>query len=429
MRPDFRLTVRRLTVLLAAVTAAPLTTSARDLTLKEALTKAADASPEVESARLQGVAAQSRIDVARAAFLPTVNLEAVETTGFPGSTADLHLSGLVASPFRQGAAAGISATVPIWDFGRTSNAVDAAQHEAKVREEAANYERYRVYQTAMSLFYQCALFRDTKESWTELAADARLVRDVTMQFVKKGQRSIVERYLVDSEVERAQTQISVNDERQKMEINELSILTGLPAASLTCPHLPASNQALTVFRGEPIGNPIIRQAEESAKAAHARVSQARADYLPKLIATAGLGAVQDVRLIPDRQIYALGVAIVLPIFEGFRTNSQVDEASALAASAEKALESRKLQIAELNARYDKLIRASNVSLIHLRDEFNLAKQGFQTAKRRYFNLEGGVVDVREAFSNLSRTQIELLIELDNYLESSAAKAILNGTPF
>jgi outer membrane protein TolC len=401
----------------------------RVVTAQEVLNKAAVASPELQSARLHSVAAEARIGVARAGFLPTIDAMAMDSTGFPGSTGDLGLTGLPASPYRVGLSGGVSAEIPIWDFGRTWNAVDAAEHDARSEAEKGNYIQCRTYQTALALYYQCSLYHDLREAWTQLAADAKLVRDTTVEFVKTGQRSVVERYLVESEMERANTEVSVNEERERVQIKELGLITGMAPDGIACPSLPAPRQALAFFHGTALGNPIIRQATEAAAAAHSRVDEARADYLPRLLAVANIGFMQDVRLIPDRQIYALGVAVVLPIFEGFRTNNQVAEARALAGGAEKDLESRKLEIADLNAKYDKIIQSTDVALQHLRDEFLLAKQGFDVAKKRYFSLQGTVVDVRDAFQNLSRTQTDYVAQQAAYAQAVGAKAILNGTPF
>jgi outer membrane protein TolC len=389
---------------------------------------AAEVSPHVQAARLRSVAAQHRIGVAQSGFLPDVSITAADTTGFPGSTGTLGTSGLVASPFRSGAAAGIVANVPIWDFGRTSNAVDAAKHSARSEEASADYSRYQVYETAVHLYYRCSLYRTLRDVWRDLATSARLVRDEVSRFVRTGQRSIVERYLAESQAEDATTQFSVTGRQYEELIKELALLTGMPAADLACPPLPSEEDAAKMFHGEPTGNPVIAQATEALAAAKARVSEARADFLPKLVGVADAGVMQNVRFV-QREYYALGVAIILPVFQGFKTSSEVDEAAAVASSKEKELEARKLEIADLNAEYDRTILSARVGLTHMREEMTLAEKGFQTAKTRYLSLQGSVVDVREALRNLARVQVELSQTLASYLEASGGKAVLNGTPF
>lgn len=399
-----------------------------EITLRDLLKRAADVSPQIQSSRMKDVASQHRIEIARAGYMPTVNVEAVESTGFPGSVAHLGISGLLASPYRSGAAAGVSANIPIWDFGRTTNSVEAAKHDALSQQEDTNYTRYRIYQTSLELFYDCALDKDLKDTWTELAGGARLVRDFINGFVKTGQRSIVERYLIESQMEHAQTQVAIFSEREKVQIREIGLLTGMAPESFSCPSLPTEEQAVAVFHGTPQGNPIISQASEALLAAKSRVDQAKADFMPRLVATADAGIMQDQRLV-DPNYYALGVAVILPVFEGFSTVNKVGEANALASSAERELEARKLEIADLNTRYDKIIESTRTGIRLLKEEYELAKKGFELAKSRYFSLQGGVVDVRDAFDNLTRTQTNLISTQAQYLQAMGAKAVLNGTPF
>jgi len=399
-----------------------------EITIQEALTRAAQVSPEVAGSRMKDVAAQDRIEVARAGYFPKVDLEALDSTGFPGSTGHLGVAGMVSSPYRSGAAAGIVTTVPIWDFGRTSNAVTAAEHSALSQKEDTNYLRYRVYQTTLQIYYQCSLYRNLRESWTQLAEGARLVKNMVDGFVKTGQRSIVERYLVESQMEHALTQVSIFEEKAKQQIKEIALITGLDSEDLTCPGIPSEENAIAIFHGTPEGNPIVSRAREAVVAARSKVDEAKADYLPRVVGVADAAVMQNTRFV-DKNYYALGVAVIFPLFEGFITTNKVKEASALATGAERELEARKLEMAQLNIQYDKIIQSSKVALTHLKDESQLAQQGFEMAKKRFFSLEGSVVDVRDAFTNLSRTQTDLITTQTSYFEAMGAKAILNGTPF
>jgi outer membrane protein len=403
-------------------------TPPKEISLHEMLRKAAEVSPQVAGARLREVASQHKMEIEKAAYYPQVNLEAVDSTGFPGSVAHLGISGLLASPFRSGAAAGVSGNIPIWDFGRTMNAVTAAEHDSRAQQEDVKYRRYQVYQTALELYYQCALYRNLKEAWTDLAEGAQILRNAVNGFVITGQRSIVERYLVDSQLENARTQVSVFGEKEKGEVREIGILIDTDPNSIACPLLPSEEQAMTFFKGTPEGNPIVAYAIEATEAARARVKQAKADFMPKLVGVADAAVMQNYRLV-DQDYYAVGAALILPLFEGFATVNKVQEATALAAGAEKDLEARKLEISELNAKYDKMIESSRTALVHLRDELALANEGFTTAKKRFVQLQGTVVDVREAFNNLTRTQTESIQTQAAFLQAIGAKAVLNGTPF
>ncbi|TCW28476.1 efflux transporter outer membrane subunit [Gulbenkiania mobilis] len=87
---------------------------------------------DVAAAEAQLVAANARIGVARAAYLPTISL-----TGALGSEST-SLSGLFSGPARTWSFVG-NLAAPIFDFGRTAAGVEAAN--ARQRQALAGYER------------------------------------------------------------------------------------------------------------------------------------------------------------------------------------------------------------------------------------------------------------------------------------------------
>src|SRR3954470_12717388 len=101
-----------------------------ELSLSDALRAAVQASPRVSAGRARAAAAESATGAARSSYYPQVDLYATESTGFPGSTRGLSLDGLVGSPYRSGAAAGVSARMTLVDFGRASASVEGRDHEA-----------------------------------------------------------------------------------------------------------------------------------------------------------------------------------------------------------------------------------------------------------------------------------------------------------
>jgi outer membrane protein TolC len=131
------------------------------------------------------------------------------------------------------------------------------------------------------------------------------------------------------------------------------------------------------------------------------------------------------RLVNKRD-YSGGFGVTMPIFEGYRIQSQIHQAQALAAQRDQDLNAVRLQLDELNAHYDEIINASRVQLDYLQKELEVADRAFELAKKRYYDFQGTLVDVREAVRNLERIQSEVIDIKADLLLALGSKALLNG---
>ena len=113
---------------------------AHELSLAEALTQAEHNSPRLKAANLQVVAAHKGVGVAQAGYYPSVALEGIDSWGFPGSSGALGIGGLMGSPYRSEAAAGLVAQDTLFDFGRTYSSVRAAQDLEMLRRAGIDVE-------------------------------------------------------------------------------------------------------------------------------------------------------------------------------------------------------------------------------------------------------------------------------------------------
>jgi len=111
--------------------AAPL-----QLTLAEALRRAAADPPAVRVALARAAATQAQIDVARSAYYPSLSLSgstSINYRNFSNRTTGLVIGGRQLDQETSGdsttfsANAALNGQIPIWDFGRTSNAVEASE--------------------------------------------------------------------------------------------------------------------------------------------------------------------------------------------------------------------------------------------------------------------------------------------------------------
>ena len=67
-----------------------------------------------------------------------------------------------------------------------------------------------------------------------------------------------------------------------------------------------------------------------------------------------------------------------------------------------------------------------MKLRHLVYELDLGNEAFTVAKKRYFSLEGNLIDLRDAFKNLSRVRTEIEETTAKLFQATGAKVLLNG---
>jgi outer membrane protein TolC len=395
-----------------------------ELSIQEALEKANSYSPDLKAASERENQAESRVGISKSGYLPDINLEAIDSTGFPGSTAALGVAGLPGSPFRSGFSGGAVLTQNIVDFGRTYYSVKAAESDLKSQKISTEINRYQTEQTLIQAFVDCALNRSQEEAWKELALDTDLVSHEVDRFVNTGQRSIVDRYLARAQKEQATTNVSDFSKRQQLATSRVALLTGISTA-FVCPSFSADLSLLNIKLSSKGTNPYLEFAETRVNAAENRLKKAQSENLPKVIGIASAGYLQNTHIV-ESQSYSLGVGIVFPLFQGFRIKNEVDEAASIVQEQDFLVDSSRLQIENVNTLYDEKIQSANVRIQNLGIELENATTAFEVAKKRYLGFQGTLVDVRDALTNLARVKSELNQAKSIFYESQFLKTALNS---
>jgi outer membrane protein TolC len=398
----------------------------RLISLEEMLKLSEKNNPYLESSKELETAEQKSVDLAKTGYMPYVHLDAIDSTGFPGSTGQLGIAGLAGSPYRSGAAADIVVNQTIWDFGRTGWAVEAAKHSTESQKYTTQVNRIDTDLGAAQDYFACIRYRDQLESWRFMLDEAKLVAQEVKKFVSTGQRSVVERYLVDAQVDEATTSIADYQERINLALRRISLLTRLDPRSIQCPtsdHLgKVSVQSPKMGSAD---SPRVLAVSEQTESLRAKTKQASAARNPKLFALASVGMMEKSRLVP-KQDYALGVGLTIPLFDSGRVSAEVDRASALAAAKDFQAQGERERVDYINAKYDEVIQGEKVRLQHLAHEVELGEKAFRLAKSRYLALQGSLVDVREALRNLVRSKTSMAEANSQFMEAVYAKAIFNG---
>lgn len=369
--------------------------------LIEVLRRAEAYSPRLRGAKYQEEAATQNINVRRSRYMPDLSAAVVASTGMPGSFAMFDVDGDISSSQRVGLGGALVLKQDIWDFGRTSSAVEVAEGQRELQQKQFKVLKMEIDLDVLNTYLSCAFLRAQIDNARFSAAQAKLMASETDRFVRSGQRSIVERYLVDAEAKEAETRIAEYSERLNLTQERLALELGMPKQKrIVCTDLATAGMSLKeLSRNET--NPIEDVQQARLQIAQSNLQEAKSESRPVLFGMAVAGYFDNTHL-TDKTNYAAGVGIKMPLFEGFRIQSEIELKQAEVKVEQAGLESSKLLISRVNSKYDEQLSAMKVRLEFLEREKILAKEVFALAKKRYLSLHGTMIDLRESIRNMNR---------------------------
>ncbi|MGZ3722478.1 MAG: TolC family protein [Bdellovibrionales bacterium] len=374
----------------------------RELSILEVLKRAEEFDPRLKGSRFQEQAAEENISVQKSNYMPNLSAAAVASTGNPGSFSMFDVDSEISSTQRVGAGGALVLKQNLWDFGRTLNAVDTAKGQKEVEKKRFAILKVDVDVLVLRTYIGCAFLRAQVENSRFMAQQAKLLANETDKFVRSGQRSVIERYLVDAEAKEAETRIAEFSERVTATQKRLAIELGSSTEEqVICSDLSSVGSALDKLEKKSGKNPLLDFQKARVQVARSRLDQANAESRPVLYGMATGGYFDD-KSLKDKTIYAAGVGIKLPLFEGFRIDSTIRQNQAQLSAEEAGLDSSRLNIDRVNSQYEEQILALKTRLDFLEKEKKLAKEVFALAKKRYGSLQGTMVDLRESIRNMNR---------------------------
>lgn len=368
------------------------------------LHQAEESSPRIKAYDYRVEASMHDIRVEKSSYWPQLDAAAIGGTGHPGAFSLMEVDNNYSSSQRLGLGGALIFKQSLYDFGRTAGAVRNAEatHEWTKRERVL--VGLDVKREILKTYLDCAYLKSQVRDAATVAELARLLSRETNRFVQSGQRSIIERLLVDAEVGEAETRTAELSERVKVNEERLAILSGPELKkSLHCTDLSGiekSLSAIEILSGKDT-NPLLSAQQERVNLARARLDRARAESRPELLVMGTVGYFDGPR-IQDQFNYAGGVGIRMPLFSGFKIEEHAEKEAA-ELSAEKAnLIYSQQSIDAMNARYQEQMQSLHVRIDFLSKENRLAKQAFELARKRYLDLKGTMVDLRDTIRNMSR---------------------------
>jgi len=392
------------------------------ISLEEALNLAEQNSYAIAVSQYQALAEKKGILIARAGYFPVVNFEMIDSWGFSGSSGWIGVEGLMGSPYRKELSGGLVARQVIYDFGRTEYDIKKSRYQTELAKQNTKVTAYDVKLLALVTYYDYTQYQELENIWHELSKEADIITKEVKKFVNTGQRSIVDKYLSEIQLEEAKKSAAFFAEKAKGAKRELSIIIGLNENTFHCNHLVEKTNLQKTY--DLTSSPFLAKARADLKIAEATLAREKADIMPKIISVASIGAMEKTHIV-DKKGYAFGIGFIMPLYD-LRVVGGIKKAREVLSAKSEEVAAQVQYLEEMNAKYDTIINSSLVKLEHLNRELALAKEGFKIAKHRYFALEGPIIDVREAFKDLAQTSIEIEDANLNLQKSRGAKNLLNG---
>lgn len=377
-------------------------------TFSEFLSAAWEKGPGVQAENFKKEESEEFIDSARGGYFPHLTLEALDTTGFPASNSDLHIGGVMGSPFRKGRAAGAVLDQTVYDFGRVASVLEKAKAERGVDEARMAQEKLRFLSTVAELYLGCAQARSLIQRNETLISLAQMILRETARFTKTGQRSIVDHALAQTELDELDLQQKELHSLESSLVEQMKVwapVSGCESLTETWHQTPPS--ALMVEE------PSLLLAKSQVDVAQAGMDYAWASQLPMINVTGSIGAMDQARLVPE-QNYAAGIGITIPVWNGGEDwhkerayKSQVRFENEMLKSAQLEFSAKMTNLKDAYQRDKQSLSEIEKNLGHVRETMKLAST-------RYRNLEGPLIDVREAFKQLSsieQQRVQLLYSL------------------
>lgn len=315
--------------------AAPTEEQIGTLTLRDAILRAFARNPKISEAAAQIRVGEADLDAAKSAWYPQLSLQA---SG--GSSQQTYSSGTV----KNKGSGGITLSQLLWDFGRTSGAIDE-QHKLSNAYLYALYDTMTtVAQNTLQAYLQVKRYHALVEAARNNVTSLERVRSIAHDRADAGLSS-------QSDVLQAATRIAgMHASMEQYRASErsaqaqLTVLTGVVSNDLPDLPQPLLGQQITLDRIAYEKSAAVRSAQSKQEAARERVRQASSNHWPTLRLVAGRTRYEgnaNTNTYWDNQ---LQLQLEAPLYQGGLVNAKTRAAEGDREAAEAAIQQAKLDI-------------------------------------------------------------------------------------
>jgi outer membrane protein len=380
------------------------------LTLAQAEALALKNNPQVTIGKLRALEAQQYVRETRSALLPTAYLS---LTGVDSESGSRIAAGALNNPIVfPRAAAGVTVSQLITDFGRTTNLLSSSEFQAKAEDKNAAATTADITLTVDQAFYNSLETR-------ELVKVARETLNARQTFVDKIQALTTARLKSDLDlsfakvdVARARLLVLESQNNYQTSLAALSAILGYPdqqdfeliqpTEAITPPAPDAQPLILEALRQRPEVGSLQFQVESAQKSSAAEHDLWRPTI--NALGVAGTTPVRDPAITPN-WYGAVGVNVNIPLFNGFLYNARAKTADLQTEVLRQRLADLRNNIArdvrtswqQTNQAYERLSVTQQ-----LREQANLA---LDLAQQRYNLGLGSIVEFTQA--ELGKTEADI----------------------
>jgi outer membrane protein len=370
--------------------------AASPLTLDEAVATALNNHPQVIEAKQNLLGAEARTGQALANYYPQISFAADWSKGRSFLT---PLESIRQTEVNTDA---LYLKQTIYDFGRTSGAVDTARGNREATDKALTVTRQDLTLRVMSAYY---LLLATEKQVVAVRETVKAREDVFKQaeeFFNQGIRAKVDVAKAEANLFAARTSLIRAENNRDIARIELANAMGMASLgertlaepsplSLSLPERSSSQQDAVRNRPE------LQQFAALKSAASGNLKSAKSSYLPILSGIASVGYA-DRDFPPTGNVWGVGLNLTVPLFSGFSSVEQVREATAAINSIEARQNSLRLQIIKEVESAWLGVNEAAARMVSTEKEVAAANESKSLAEGRYQEGVGSIIEVTDAQS-------------------------------
>ncbi|KJR43374.1 outer membrane efflux protein [Candidatus Magnetoovum chiemensis] len=368
--------------------------------------------PAIISALNSIEASRSRVGQAQANYYPQAEL----SSGYSKTYTSSEGSSLVSSSTRDQYSFGASIQQNIYDFGKTSSSVDAQRYLLDSSQSDYIKVTLQVIFNVKQAYYSLLQAKRNQDVLAQSVKQYEQHLEQAKEFYKVGLKPKIE--VTKAEVDLSNAKIALIKARNalKLAVVTLNNAMGIPSNK----EFPVEDnlyfekydispkQAIETAYNE---RPDMKSAALKTKAAQETVKLKQADYYPKITGNFAYNKTGENH--PQYDNWSISAQIALPVFNGFITKEQVEEARAnlnIAKADENILkESVFLEVQQAYLSLNEAKETIPSTEIALRQ----AKENLDIANGRYKAGVGNTIEVTDAevlYSNANKNYIAALAE-------------------
>lgn len=382
-----------LLLLTLLVTAQPVQ-AASLLLLDEALTTALKNHPQLVEARSNLFGAEARTNQALANFYPQISISADWSRGRS------YLTALQNTKTTEVNIEALYLKQTIYDFGRTSGAVDAARGNQDAADKLLLITRQDLILRVKSAFFLLLAAEKQVTAVKETVKAREAVYNQAQEFFRQGIRAKVEVSRAEANLFAASTALIRAENNLAIARLELASAMGMTslgehvlaepsAGSFSLPERNQVQQEALNKRAE------LQQVTALKSAASANLRYAKSSFLPILSGTASIGYA-DRDFLPTGNVWGVGLNLTMPIFSGFASVAQVHEAGAIINALEARQNNLRLQIMKEAETAWFGVNEASARIVSTGKEVAAADESGALAAGRYHEGVGSIIEVTDA---------------------------------